>query len=212
MTKDENTAVTRHMRTCVHATTGGGRTKAVYAGRWGWKGSAASQIVPRPEGPSPTLHDSLQGAPRPTCASIVSRGVPSSLVMIQSAPPVDVMPWATMKRTAAGQQVAGWARSDVCAHATLAQVFSLLASLQRSGPRCALPPLLTNDGHQPRGGEACEGRPDGNDLEDDLPRRNTRRCSVEQCTNTGGQAGRQPADGSRLTAKQPAHINLNICT
>lgn len=51
---------------------------------------------------------------------MVSLGVPSSLVMIQSAPPVDVMPWATMNSTAwqrgggrwvgrvGGVQVQGW--------------------------------------------------------------------------------------------------------
>lgn len=39
------------------------------------------------------------------CARLVSEGVPRSLVMMKSAPPVEVMPWATMNRAAAGQSV-----------------------------------------------------------------------------------------------------------
>ena len=35
-----------------------------------------------------------------TWARAVSLGVPSSLLTIQSAPPVEVMPWATMNRAA----------------------------------------------------------------------------------------------------------------
>jgi hypothetical protein len=58
---------------------------------------------------------------------MVSFGVPSNLVMMKSAPPVEVIPWATMNSTAGGggDGIAGKPASEKqCQHACSArQVF-----------------------------------------------------------------------------------------
>jgi hypothetical protein len=158
-----------------------------------------------------------------TCASMVSLGVPSSLVTMKSAPPVEVMPWATMNRAAHTHttHTRGYGVNNIMGMGNSSKGASKPAGLQAqcssgSGGSWAAPAgrpafgrQLTDDGHEARVAKAHQGVLDGQDLENDL-----QKGKGDESLNgdrkpgrpNGGTAPQRTATAKRVAAgaRQPA--------